>query len=113
MQVATNPPNDWTVNDEEMNIEYYWSADGPGTQAANNVGLTELSKLQPQMIMRSEVGGNMYVFTYDGKAYLWNIIEDAVYLYTQPADLEGVLREMRKGSGNVTTELVVVDWVEE
>ncbi|KAM0520641.1 hypothetical protein ACHAPE_003038 [Trichoderma viride] len=111
--VATNPPNGWTVNDEEMDIDYYWSADGPGTQAANNVGLTEFSKLQPQMIMRREVGGNMYVFTYDGMPYLWNMIQDEVFLYTHPADLEGVLREMRRGSGNVTTELVVFDQDEE
>lgn len=113
MQVATNPPYGWTVDEEEMDIAYYWSADGLGTQAANSAGLTEFSKLQPQMIRSREYGGDAYVFTYDGKPYLWSMSQDDVYLYTEPADLEGVLREMRKQSGKVTRELVLVDSAEE
>ncbi|KAK1240133.1 hypothetical protein MKX08_007575 [Trichoderma sp. CBMAI-0020] len=108
-RVVTNPPDGWTVNEEEMDINYYWSADGPGAQAASNVGLTESSKLQPQMIRSRETGGGAYIFTYDGKPYLWDMLQDDVFLHTEPADLEGVLREMRKQSGKVTRELVVVD----
>ncbi|KAL7931803.1 hypothetical protein V8C35DRAFT_308621 [Trichoderma chlorosporum] len=107
--VVTNPPSGWTVDEEEMAIDYYWSVDGLGTQAAKDVGLTEFSKLQPQMIMSREYGGGAYVFTYDGKPYLWNMEQDDVYLYTDPADLEGVLREMRKRDGKVTRELVLVE----
>ncbi|KAL7951069.1 hypothetical protein V8C42DRAFT_308428 [Trichoderma barbatum] len=111
--VASNPPHGWTVDDVEMDISYYWSADGPGAQAAISAGLTELSKLQPQMIKSREYGGDAYVFTYDGKTYLWNMSQDDVYLYTDPADIEGVLREMRKQSGKVTRNLVLVEQAEE
>ncbi|KAJ4854232.1 uncharacterized protein T069G_11211 [Trichoderma breve] len=111
--VASNPPYGWTVDDKEMDMDYYWSDNGPGVQAAASAGLTELSKLQPQMIRSSEHGGGAYLFTYDGKVYLWNMIQDDVYLYSDPADLEGVLREMRKQSGKVTRELVLVEEAEE
>lgn len=113
MQVASNPPDGWTVNEEEMDINYFWSADGPGTQAAMSAGLTELSKLQPQMIRSREHGGDAYLFTYNGKPYLWNMVQDDVYLFTEPADLEGVLQEMRKQSGKVTSKLVLVENAEE
>ncbi|KAL7905452.1 hypothetical protein GGI35DRAFT_138311 [Trichoderma velutinum] len=113
MQVAADPPYGWTVDDKEMDIDYYWSADGIGTHAVMSAGLTDLSRLQPQMIRSSEHGGGAYVFTYDGKPYLWNMVQDNVYLYTDPADLDGVLREMRKQPGKVTRELVLVKQPEE
>ncbi|KAL6823363.1 hypothetical protein V8C40DRAFT_247910 [Trichoderma camerunense] len=111
--VVDNPPYGWTVDKEEMDLDYYWSAEGLGTEAAMNAGLTEFSKLQPQMIRSSESGGGAYLFTYDGKVYLWNMLQDDVYQYTDPADLDGVLREMGKQSGKVTRKLVLVEQAEE
>jgi hypothetical protein len=104
----TDPPEQWTTAPEEMQTAYYWGTDGVGTAVAKSVGLSNPTGL---MVKSSEYGGAGYFFTAGGKYYLWNMIADQVFEYTEPADLDGILAEMRKlqGKGKVqTTELMAI-----
>lgn len=88
-----------------MKIDYYWGSEGVGTRVAESFGLSNPTGL---MITSRNYGGGGYVFAAGGKYYLWNMMANQVYEYTKPADLDSILREMRKlgGKGKVeTTEL--------
>ncbi|KAI0890540.1 uncharacterized protein GGS22DRAFT_151185 [Annulohypoxylon maeteangense] len=100
-----NPPDGWSVADEDMQISLYWGDVGEGKLAANTVGL---NAPQPVMIKSRDTGGDAYVFTSGDKVYLWNMTMGNVWQYTKPADLDGLLTEMRKpaGTNDVDMELV-------
>ena len=105
---VTNPPDDWTLDETEMAVEYYWGPDGEGTAAAKDVGLADP---QPLMIKSRDAGADAYVFTASGgHCYLWTIATGDVFEYVNPADLEGILAEMRKpaGRGRVEKKLLPV-----
>ncbi|KAK8106456.1 uncharacterized protein PG998_003075 [Apiospora kogelbergensis] len=99
---VTNPPEDWTVDPEEMQNDIFWGAVGEGTLAAKGVGL---DSPQPLMIKSREAGGDGYVFMSGGKVYLWNMLQDDVWEYVKPVDLEGILAEMRKPAGTGSVEV--------
>ncbi|KJZ70938.1 hypothetical protein HIM_09689 [Hirsutella minnesotensis 3608] len=89
-----------------MDTKFYWGADGEGTTAATSVGL---SNLQPLMIKSRHAGGDGYFFAATGnKYYLWNMNTGDVFEYVKPADLQGILGEMRKpgGTGKVERNLL-------
>ncbi len=94
-----------------MEWDSYWGADGDGTLAAERAGLSSASGL---MIRSRKWGGDSYFFKADWKAgeeaegtyFLWNMMTDDVYAYTNPTDLEGILERMRKPGGKVEMRLL-------
>lgn len=96
---VTNPPDGWSVDEDELKADLYWGQSGEGALAAKTVGLTDA---QPLMIKSRDAGGDAYVFTASGgKVYLWNMAMEEVWEYVKPADLEGILAEMRKTDSDV------------
>ncbi|RYP41834.1 hypothetical protein DL767_000735 [Monosporascus sp. MG133] len=100
-----DPPKGWTTDEDEMDKDRYWGPQGDGTYAATRVGLSSAEGI---MIRSPEWGGDGYIFTTGGKYYLWNMLMGDVYEYTDPADLDGILKEMRKPGGQVEAKLLPV-----
>ncbi|KYK58975.1 hypothetical protein DCS_00102 [Drechmeria coniospora] len=106
----SDPPQGWTIDPNEMSTDYFWGPLGDGTRAANRVGLT--TNLHPLMIKDSDYGADGYVFAAGPptatKIYLLNLVGSDVFEYVTPADLNGILTEMKKppGKGKVTTKLL-------
>ncbi|OTB15547.1 hypothetical protein K445DRAFT_301010 [Daldinia sp. EC12] len=97
MAAVSDPPEGWSSKAEDLNTSYYWGPNGDGTMAAQRVGLTNPSAL---MIINAESGGDAYLFTAStGKVYLWNMVTGEVFEYTNPADLNGILAQMRMPPG--------------
>ncbi|KAI1468604.1 uncharacterized protein F4812DRAFT_470495 [Daldinia caldariorum] len=110
MAGVTDPPEGWSITAEDMNTAYYWGANGQGTLAAQRVGLTSPSGL---MVVDPECGGDAYLFTAStGKVYLWNMVTGEVFEYTNPADLDGVLAQMKMPPGKGKVERVLLSEVE-
>lgn len=59
----------------------------------------------PQLIKRQRYGCDAYIFSYDGKCYLWNMIADEVFEYTQPTTFDAVKAEMQKPKGSGVTKM--------
>ncbi|KND88088.1 hypothetical protein TOPH_07327 [Tolypocladium ophioglossoides CBS 100239] len=103
---AIEAPEGWSVDPGDLKLDYYWGADGDGTVAANKVGLTGPQGL---MIVDPDDGGDAYVFTASGgKVYLWNMLTNEVYEYTDPTDLDGILAQMKMppGKGKLESKLL-------
>lgn len=77
-----------------MGVNTDWAADGINTLAAKSVGLTDAT---PLMVKTRSASRDAAFFTAAGGNYfLLDLFTSGVRQYTQPADLEGILSEMRK-----------------
>ncbi|PHH66828.1 hypothetical protein CDD81_5960 [Ophiocordyceps australis] len=90
---VTDPPDGWTVNDDEMDREVHWGANGDGTNIAKSLGITNPV---PAMVKSVNAGADAYVFTAGQNVYLWNMVSNDVFQYTNPTSLSAILAEMRK-----------------
>lgn len=95
-----DPPELWTTDPEQMKVDYYWGPNGVGTGVAKSYGLSDPTGL---MVRTVDSGGGGYMFTAGGRFYLWNMVADQVFEYTEPTTLAGILTEMKKlqGKGKV------------
>ncbi|KOS19994.1 hypothetical protein ESCO_005592 [Escovopsis weberi] len=99
----------WTTNQADLDKDFYWAADGQGALTAASYGLTNAAQIVPQMIKRPSYGSDAYIFTYAGKCYLWNMISDQVFEYTQPTTYEQVVAEMKKPHGTGVTKMKLAE----
>ncbi|OTA91439.1 hypothetical protein M434DRAFT_54875, partial [Hypoxylon sp. CO27-5] len=86
---VVNLPVGWSTQGEDMQIDYYWVADGEGTMATKKVGITN-----PTPVMISDdLGDGAYMFTSPstGKTYIWNMMMNEVYEYTKPVVLNDII----------------------
>ncbi|KAJ8125077.1 hypothetical protein O1611_g8563 [Lasiodiplodia mahajangana] len=82
---ATAAPEGWSDKPDDLNTSYYWGTNGSGTTAAKKVGLNNPQGL---FIVTPRRGGDQYIFKdgTTGKIYLWSMLTDEIYEFTQPTD---------------------------
>ncbi|KAI0409851.1 hypothetical protein F4802DRAFT_542305 [Xylaria palmicola] len=103
---VTNPPEGWTVDPEQLDVDYYWGTEGDGRAAAKKVGLANPTG---QLIVDRHNGADRYIFTTpDNKVYLWNMITYEVFEFTKPTALQDILTQMRMkpGQGKIETKML-------
>lgn len=77
-----------------MGGDYEWGADGVAAGLAQSLGLASPT---PRFSKMLNTGGLVRLFQSGGKFYLWNPVENDVWLVTQPAALSGIANAIDKG----------------
>lgn len=98
-------PRGWSDSKDMLAIEANWSTPtSDGNIIARQYGLTNP---QPVMCNTPQSGDCLYIIQSDNKYYIWNLIENDVFLldgYNSKEDIIKTIRE--RGAGALSTKMV-------
>lgn len=101
-------PRGWSDSKEMLAIEANWgTSNSEGNIIARQYGLTNP---QPVMCNTPRSGDCLYIIQSDHKYYIWNQIENDLFLidgYSSKEDITRTIRE--RGAGALPTKMVYAD----